>query len=321
MRHELKKIVEDNGKEILLDKTKLMQVFSDEYPEMKKERRALELALSKKINELLVDCKEEDKKKNLTIAKKRLENVQELTRKNSETVLTSFIFALGWDKSYVDLITNQKAKQPQSNNAPSGTTLPKEQNVITKASDTKQNTSTNTNTNTYSKPKTQSPKIPKVAAATAGNAKVATSSGSIIGVIITVIIIAVCGYFIYRFINPNYKGMIEGFFHSAQKDSEKCFSYFPPQYRDKMKEKYGSEMAWINPLALGQDIKVVFLDSEKISDSDIKDIEEDIKEKYDANVNISAAYEYKINISMLGTSDIYVKIGRIGLKWYILYMP
>lgn len=313
MRHELKKIVEDNGKEILLDRNKLIQVFSNEYPEMKKEKRALTLALDKKVNELLVECKEEEKKKNLTIAKKRLENVQELTRKNSETVLTSFIFALGWDKSYVDLITNHNVGKLQSQ---------PEENV---------NSSTNgkveipnnvqSATKPISKPKAQPHTLLKGVAGAGGKTKIATSSGSMIGIIITIIIIAVCGYFAYRFINPNYKEMIGGFFKSCQKDQEKCFSYFPPQYRDKMKEKYGSDMMWVNLFTLGQDIQVNYLDSKKLSDSEIKDIEEDIKERYDANVNISSAYEYKVNISMIGTSDIYVTIGRIGLKWYILYMP
>ena len=110
MRHAIKKIIDENGKEILLNRTKFMKIFTSQNPKMEKERKALARALNVKVNELFVECKEEEKENNLIEAKNRLAKINDLNPKAAEAVLLSFAYALGWDKKYIDIIKNKDDK-------------------------------------------------------------------------------------------------------------------------------------------------------------------------------------------------------------------
>lgn len=136
MNEEIKKIVDEYGKEILLDRTKFMTIFTTNNPDMQKEKIALALALDEKVNELLVNCNEEDKRKNLIEAKRKLSNVPDLSQNDANDVLISLIYALGWDKSYVYIIREdsnsdkndkekdyQRSKEYSSNYAKTKSTL------------------------------------------------------------------------------------------------------------------------------------------------------------------------------------------------------
>lgn len=113
MKEEMKKIVNNYGKEILLEKKKFLSIFTDIAPKLKKEKKLLELALDENIAELFVNCPINDRKANIVKARRKLENY--MAKSGIDDVLNSFAYALDWNDEFSDIEKNDVRPKQQQN--------------------------------------------------------------------------------------------------------------------------------------------------------------------------------------------------------------
>lgn len=94
MKDIVKRIVDENGEKILLEKKKFISLFIDYAPEMKNERKFLDIALSENIGKFFVECPKENRKNAIEKSRKKLEIY--MSQNGVNEILESFTYALGW---------------------------------------------------------------------------------------------------------------------------------------------------------------------------------------------------------------------------------
>ncbi len=109
MEEVLKNIIEKYGEEILLSNKKFVSIFADTAPQLKNEKKLLEMALNENIGPLFVNCEKKQRSTIIIKARRKLEN-----NYMSETGINEFLagitFSLGWTEEY-NTLKNHKNVQ------------------------------------------------------------------------------------------------------------------------------------------------------------------------------------------------------------------
>ena len=113
MKDVIKKIVDENGEEILLDKKKFISLFMDYAPQMKDERKFLEMALNENIGKLFANCQKEDRVLVLNKAKDKLKKY--MSENGMKMIVSSFAYALGWKAEFNEFVKKSAVSNSESN--------------------------------------------------------------------------------------------------------------------------------------------------------------------------------------------------------------
>jgi len=124
MKEEIKKIVDKYGKEILLDKKKFISIFADMAPNLKKERKLLDIALSENIGETFLNCEENQQEIIKLKVRRKLENAY-VASSGIDEVIDAISYALGW-KFSDNIETHEKENTKQNPEQTSKSENPKD---------------------------------------------------------------------------------------------------------------------------------------------------------------------------------------------------
>ena len=114
MKDVIKRIVDENGEEILLDKKKFISLFMDYAPQMKDERKFLEMALNENIGKLFANCQKEDRVFVLNKAKDKLKKY--MSENGMKMIVSSFAYALGWKEEFNEFVRKSTGNNAESKN-------------------------------------------------------------------------------------------------------------------------------------------------------------------------------------------------------------
>jgi len=113
----MKKIFEQFGPDIALDKKIFISVLKDYAPNLKKEVRIISIALDDNIAKYFINCRVEDRQNNIRKAKQSLNAI--MSDSDIEMVISSFILALNWDTEdpYIDHSASDQIQRNIYNNS------------------------------------------------------------------------------------------------------------------------------------------------------------------------------------------------------------